>query len=72
MKKSGKVLGVCLSPKRPEQKKNVGIGLLQLEWGLVGDSHAGTEKEVSLLAMEDVLKLCRETGLSAEPGCFAE
>jgi len=22
--------------------------------------------------MEDFLKLCRETGLSAEPGCFAE
>ena len=69
---TGKVLAVCLSPKRPDPKKNIGSGLLQTEWGLVGDSHAGTEKEVSLLAEEDVQNLCRETGFSAEPGCFAE
>lgn len=72
MKKSGKVLGVCLSPKRPEPKKNVETGLFRVTWGLEGDSHAETEKEVSLLAAEDVQNLCRETGLSAEPGCFAE
>ena len=72
MKKSGKVLGVCLSPTRAEPKKNVEIGLFRLEWGLVGDAHAGTKKEVSLLAEEDVQNFCRETGFSAEPGCFAE
>jgi MOSC domain-containing protein YiiM len=38
----------------------------------MGDSHAGTEKEVSLLGIESVRKLCLETGISAEPGCFAE
>jgi MOSC domain-containing protein YiiM len=38
----------------------------------VGDSHAGTEKEVSLLAIESVHKLCQEIGISAEPGSFAE
>ncbi len=40
--------------------------------GLVGDSHAGTEKEVSLLAIESVQKLCQETGISAGSGSFAE
>jgi MOSC domain-containing protein YiiM len=39
---------------------------------LTGDSHAGTEKEVSLLAIESIEKLCQETGISAGPGCFAE
>ena len=72
MKKSGKVLGVCLSLNRPDPKKNIGSGLLQADWGLVGDSHAGTEKEVSLLAEEDVQNLYRESGIIAEPGSFAE
>jgi MOSC domain-containing protein YiiM len=72
MGKSGKVVGVCISQKRNEPKKNVSKGFLKKEWGLLGDSHVGTEKEVSLLAIEDVHKLCHETGISAVPGCFAE
>ena len=68
----GKVIGVCVSQRRTDPKKNVGEGFLQKEFGLVGDSHAGTEKEVSLLAIESIRKLCRETGLSAGPGSFAE
>jgi len=72
MKNSGKVLGVCLSLNRPDPKKNIGSGLLRKDWGLVGDSHAGTEKEVSLLAEEDVQKFCRESGIIAKPGSFAE
>ncbi len=50
----------------------MGKGFLQWGFGLVGDSHAGTEKEVSLLAIENVRKLNLEVGLSAGPGCFAE
>jgi len=72
MKKQGKVVGVCVSQKRTDPKKNIGKGFLKKGFGLVGDSHAGTEKEVSLLAMESIRKLCQETGISADPGCFAE
>jgi MOSC domain-containing protein YiiM len=72
MKKSGKVVGVCMSQRRTDPKKNVGKGFLQKGVGLMGDSHAGTEKEVSLLAIESIRRLCRETGISAGPGCFAE
>jgi len=68
----GKVVGVCMSQRKTDSKKNVGIGILRKGVGLVGDSHAGTEKEVSLLAIEDVHILCHETGISAGPGCFAE
>ena len=50
----------------------MGKGFLQKGLGLVGDSHAGTEKEVSLLAVESIHKLCQKTGISAGPGCFAE
>ena len=68
----GKVIGVCMSQRRTDSKKNVGRGFLQWGFGLVGDSHAGTKKEVSLLAIESIQKLCQETGISGEPGCFAE
>ena len=66
MKKSGKIVGVCASQRRIDPKKNVGKGFLQKGLGLVGDSHAGTEKEVSLLAIESIRRLCRETGISQD------
>jgi MOSC domain-containing protein YiiM len=72
MEKQGKLVGVCISQKRTEPKKNVGKGFIKIGLGLVGDSHAGTEKEVSLLAIESIHKLCEETGISAAPGSFAE
>jgi MOSC domain-containing protein YiiM len=40
--------------------------------GVVGDAHAGTKQEVSLLAREDVEALCQHTGINAPPGSFAE
>jgi MOSC domain-containing protein YiiM len=72
MEESGKVVGVCMSQRRTDPKKNLGKGVLEKDLGLVGDSHAGSEKEVSLLAIESIQKLCQETGISAGPGCFAE
>jgi len=72
MKQSGVVVGVCASQRKTDPKKNLGKGFLQKGVGLLGDSHAGTEKEVSLLAIESIQKLCQETGLSAGPGSFAE
>jgi MOSC domain-containing protein YiiM len=72
MEKSGIVVGVCVSQRKTDPKQNVGIGILRKGVGLVGDSHAGTEKEVSLLAVESIQNLCQETGLTAGPGSFAE
>jgi molybdopterin adenylyltransferase len=72
MKKPGVVVGVCVSQRRTDPKENVGKGFLQKGLGVAGDSHAGTEKEVSFLAIESIRRLCQETGISAGPGCFAE
>ena len=72
MKKKGTIVGVCMSKNTTEPKKNVNKGFLQKGVGLVGDSHAGTEKEVSILAVESVQKLSQETGILAGPGSFAE
>ena len=72
MEKLCKVIGVCLSEKRGDPKRNVGRGVLQRGLGLVGDSHAGSKKEISLLGVESIRKLCDQKGISASPGSFAE
>jgi len=68
----GRVIGVCVSKRRSDPKENVGRGYIRKGVGLVGDSHAGTEKEVSLLAMEAIQALCQRADIVAGPGSFAE
>jgi MOSC domain-containing protein YiiM len=53
-------------------KQNAGAGYLKEGYGLVGDAHAGSDKQVSLLALEDIQKVCAEKGIEAGPGDFAE
>jgi MOSC domain-containing protein YiiM len=72
MEESGKVVGVSMSQRKIDPKKNVSKGILIKGLGLAGDSHAGCEKEVSLLAIESIQRLCQQTGILAGPGCFAE
>ena len=72
MGSTGRVIGICVSKRRSDPKENVGRGYIKKNMGLVGDSHAGTEKEVSLLAMESVRELSRKGGIVTYPGCFAE
>jgi MOSC domain-containing protein YiiM len=69
---SGKVVAVCLSEERGTVKRNAGAGYLKEGYGLVGDAHAGSDKQVSLLALEDIQKVCAEKEIEASPGDFAE
>ena len=69
---SGKVVAVCLSEERGMVKRNAGAGYLKDGYGLVGDAHAGSDKQVSLLALEDIQRACAEKGIEAGPGDFAE
>lgn len=68
----GKVEAVCSGkvkslPKEAQSEIELRPGL-----GVIGDAHAGTEKEVSLIAREDVEALMQQTGIDAPPGSFAE
>ena len=67
-----KVVAVCLSEDRGTVKRDVGTGYLRSGYGLVGDAHAGSDKQVSLLALEDIQKVCAEKQIEAVPGDFAE
>lgn len=69
---SGRIVAVCTSDKKGMRKKNVGEGVLQTDFGLVGDAHGGPwHRQVSLLALESIQKM-RDLGLDVNPGDFAE
>ncbi len=67
----GKVVAVCISQKKGEVKKPVESALLVADCGLEGDAHAGSGRQVSLLAEESVDKM-RGKGVELVPGIFAE
>jgi len=81
--KRGKIIAVCLSQERAGSKKPVNQGLLKEDYGLVGDAHAGSERQVSLLARETIDKMLsalesinpdrmRSQGIKINPGDSAE
>ncbi len=71
--KTGKVIGVSMSEERGVSKKEIGMGYLEKDMGLVGDGHAGPGiKQVSLLGIESIIKKCQPLGIEAGPGDFAE
>ena len=68
----GTIIAVCTSEKKGMRKANVGTAQAKINWGLVGDAHAGNwHRQISLLAMESIQKM-QAAGLNVGPGDFAE
>jgi len=67
----GRIVAVLRSEKKGMAKKKIGTGYLRKDYGLVGDAHAGSNRQVSLLALESI-KMCQQKGLKVGPGDFAE
>ena len=67
----GRLIAVCISSRPGTRKSAVAAGVLREDHGVVGDAHAGTARQVSLLAEESIAKM-RARGLSVGPGDFAE
>lgn len=68
-----KILAVCISENKGEQKHAVKSVRLKADWGIVGDAHAGKwHRQVSLLAHESVERLEKTTGMKFPAGAFAE
>ena len=66
------IVAVCLSKSKGEKKNDVREAVLMIDFGLVGDAHAGDwHRQVSLLAIESIAKM-RASGLDVGPGDFAE
>lgn len=67
----GKVRAVSISKAKGQKKENVLLVNLKEDFGILGDVHAGSERQVSLLAIESIEKM-RQKGLKVNPGDFAE
>jgi len=68
----GTIVAVCTSEETGTRKRNIGRADLRVDWGIVGDAHAGDwHRQVSLLAEESIDKM-RARGLDVGPGDFAE
>ncbi|MFB3880010.1 MAG: MOSC domain-containing protein [Armatimonadota bacterium] len=68
---TGRLLAVSISDRAGTRKRPIPVGLLRENHGLVGDAHAGSSRQVSLLAEESVDTM-RAEGLEVGPGDFAE
>ena len=68
-----KIIAVSRSERKGTKKINVVEGVLEENYGLVGDAHADccTHRQVSLLAIESIEKI-RRLGFTIGPGDFAE
>jgi MOSC domain-containing protein YiiM len=68
----GKVIAVCLSRHKGTPKKDVGSGVLEKGFGLIGDAHGGDwHRQVSILSIEQIQTMA-DKGLDVKPGSFAE
>src|SRR3989338_9195222 len=66
-----KVIAVSRSEKKGIKKINVARAELKENFGIVGDAHAGSQRQLSLLAGESIEKM-KAKGLKVRPGDFAE
>ncbi|MBM2825569.1 MAG: protein YiiM [Dehalococcoidales bacterium] len=66
-----RIIAVCQSEAKGTRKEDIHEGYLQPEYGLTGDAHAGSGRQVSLIAMESINKM-RQLGFDVGPGDFAE
>lgn len=67
----GKVQAVCISKEKGSKKQNAKMAVFKENFGIINDAHAGTLRQVSLLAEESIAKM-RDKGLDANFGDFAE
>ncbi len=68
---NARVVAISKSKEKGKRKDNVKQALLKEGFGIVGDAHAGSLRQVSLLTEEAIEKI-KEKGLDVEPGDFAE
>ncbi len=68
-----KVIAVCISEKKGEQKHQIQQAQFKENHGIVGDAHAGNwHRQISLLGVESVKKIQDVVDLKLEAGAFAE
>lgn len=68
----GKIIAICTSSKKGEQKEAVNKAFFKVNHGIVGDAHAGSwHRQVSFLAKEDIDEFNKK-GANVSFGAFGE
>lgn len=67
----GEVYQLSVSARKGSKKNNIAEALLMENFGIAGDAHAGSERQVSLLPYE-AFDVIRERLPDIKPGDFAE
>ena len=68
----GRIKAISVSDKKGMRKTNVPEAELKIDYGIVGDAHAGNwHRQVSLLSFESIAEFVAR-GASVSPGDFAE
>jgi len=67
----GRVKALCVSKDKGTKKQSIEEAFFKENFGIVGDAHAGSKRQVSLLAEESIEKM-RVAGLDVAFGDFAE
>jgi MOSC domain-containing protein YiiM len=68
----GRIKAISISQRKGTPKRNVPAAELHIDYGIVGDAHAGRgHRQVSLLAFE-AIEIVRAEGANVSPGDFAE
>lgn len=69
----GRIAAVCISEKKGTPKKDIGKCLAVKGFGMANDAHAGSERQVSLLPLESVVKFREKAkGIDIPCGTFGE
>lgn len=68
---SSRVFKISISDTKGAKKRNIPRAELRQDFGIVGDAHAGSDRQVSLLPLESFTKV-EVKGLAVSPGEFAE
>jgi MOSC domain-containing protein YiiM len=68
---AGQIFRISISTETGIKKENVSDAVLRKGYGIVGDAHAGSARQVSLLSYESFEKV-RNGVVDVKPGDFAE
>lgn len=65
------IKAISISKDKGTKKNNVALATLKENYGILEDAHAGSQRQVSLLA-EESIETMKAKGLNVGPGDFAE
>lgn len=71
MNSIGKIYKISISSEKGMKKTNINSAEIKKDYGIIGDVHAGSNRQISLLPIESFNKVANDL-IEIKPGDFAE